>query len=78
MKVVFNTLKIKNFLSVGDNEININFQNGINLLTGINNDNNTRNGVGKSSIIESIYWCLFGSTIRDIKNDKIIHNHQKK
>jgi len=78
MNIVFNTLKIKNFLSVGDNEININFQNGINLLTGINKDNNTRNGVGKSSIIESVYWCLFGSTIRDIKNDKIIHNQQKK
>jgi DNA repair exonuclease SbcCD ATPase subunit len=78
MNVVFNTLKIKNFLSVGDKEININFQNGINLLTGINKDNNTRNGVGKSSIIESVYWCLFGNTIRDIKNDKIIHNQQKK
>lgn len=78
MNIVFNTLKIKNFLSVGDNEIDINFQNGINLLTGINKDNNTRNGVGKSSIIESVYWCLFGSTIRDIKNDKIIHNQQKK
>ena len=78
MTVVFNTLKIKNFLSVGDNEINISFQKGINLLTGINNDNNTRNGVGKSSVIESIYWCLFGTTIRDIKNDKIIHNQQKK
>ena len=78
MNIVFNNLKIKNFLSVGDNEININFQNGINLLTGINKDNNTRNGVGKSSIIESVYWCLFGSTIRDIKNDKIIHNQQKK
>jgi DNA repair exonuclease SbcCD ATPase subunit len=78
VNIVFNNLKIKNFLSVGDNEININFQNGINLLTGINKDNNTRNGVGKSSIIESVYWCLFGSTIRDIKNDKIIHNQQKK
>ena len=78
MNIVFNNLKIKNFLSVGDNEINISFQKGINLLTGINNDNNTRNGVGKSSVIESIYWCLFGTTIRDIKNDKIIHNQQKK
>jgi DNA repair exonuclease SbcCD ATPase subunit len=77
-KIIFKNICIKNFLSVGDNEINISFQNGINLLTGINNDNNTRNGVGKSSVIESIYWCLFGTTIRDIKNDKIIHNQQKK
>jgi len=78
MNVVFNTLKIKNFLSIGEQKINLDFKTGINLLTGVNKDNNTRNGVGKSSIIESVYWCLFGSTIRDIKNDKIIHNQQKK
>ena len=77
-KIKFQTLKIKNFLSVGEEEIDLNFKSGINLLTGINKDNNTRNGVGKSSIIESIFWCLFGVTIRDIKNDKIIHNQQKK
>ena len=77
-KINFKNICIKNFLSVGDKKINIDFQTGINLLTGINKDNNTRNGVGKSSIIESVYWCLFGSTIRDIKNDKIIHNQQKK
>ena len=78
LKIVFTKILIKNFLSIGNDEINISFQKGINLLTGINNDNNTRNGVGKSSVIESIYWCLFGTTIRDIKNDKIIHNQQKK
>jgi DNA repair exonuclease SbcCD ATPase subunit len=78
INVNFKKLIVKNFLSVGKNEVIIKFQNGINLLTGINKDNNTRNGVGKSTIIESVYWCLFGSTIRDIKNDKIIHNQQKK
>lgn len=77
-KIVFKTLSIKNFLSVGNTALQITFQSGINLITGTNKDNNTRNGVGKSTIIESIYWCLFGNTIRDIKNDKIIHNHQKK
>ena len=76
--VTFKKIIVKNFLSIGEKEILLNFTSGISLITGINNDNNTRNGVGKSSIIESIYWCLFGSTIRDIKNDKIIHNHEKK
>jgi DNA repair exonuclease SbcCD ATPase subunit len=77
-KIVFNNLKIKNFLSVGEKEIIINFQSGINLITGENKDKDSRNGVGKSSIIESIYWSLFGNTLRDIKKDKIIHNHSKK
>jgi len=77
MNIIFNDIKIKNFLSIGK-EIHLNFKTGINLITGVNADNNTRNGVGKSSIIESIYWCLFGKTIRDIKNEKIIHNQEKK
>jgi DNA repair exonuclease SbcCD ATPase subunit len=78
LKIVFKKVFIKNFLSVGREDVSFSFDKGINLLTGFNKDNNTRNGVGKSSIIESIYWCLFGQTIRDIKNDKIIHNLQKK
>jgi len=78
MNVVFNTLKVKNFLSVGELPVEIKFQKGLNLITGNNTDNQTRNGVGKSSVIEAIFWCLFGNTIRDIKNDKIIHNQSKK
>jgi DNA repair exonuclease SbcCD ATPase subunit len=77
-KVNFHTISIKNFLSVGETPIEINFKRGLNLITGNNTDNQTRNGVGKSSIIEAIFWCLFGNTIRDIKNDKIIHNQSKK
>lgn len=77
-KVVFKSIFIKNFLSIGENSVSLNFSKGINLITGDNLDNGTRNGVGKSSIIEAIYWCLFGKTIREIKNDKIIHNKTKK
>ena len=78
MIITFNTLKVKNFLSIGEVPIEIKFQKGLNLITGNNVDNQTRNGVGKSSVIEAIFWCLFGNTIRDIKNDKIIHNQSKK
>jgi DNA repair exonuclease SbcCD ATPase subunit len=77
-KVVFNNLKIKNFLSIGDPGIELSFKSGITLITGENKDKDSRNGVGKSSVIESIYWCLFGSTLRDIKKDKILHNQTKK
>ena len=77
-KIQFNSIKIQNFLSVGKDPLEINFQNGINLITGENKDKGGKNGIGKSTILESIYWCLFGNTIRDIKKDKIAHNLVKK
>jgi DNA repair exonuclease SbcCD ATPase subunit len=77
-KVQFNSVKIQNFLSIGKDPIVIEFQKGINLITGENKDKGGKNGIGKSSILESIYWCLFGNTIRDLKKDKIIHNLSKK
>ena len=79
MKTInFKQIAIKNFLSVGEKGINLNFSSGINLITGENRDKGGRNGVGKSTLVESLYWCLFGSTMRDIKKDKIIHNQVKK
>jgi DNA repair exonuclease SbcCD ATPase subunit len=76
-KIKFNSISIKNFLSIGKEEVSLDFKKGISLITGENKDNGGRNGVGKSSLIESIYWALFGSTIRDIKKDKIVHNQSK-
>jgi DNA repair exonuclease SbcCD ATPase subunit len=56
----------------------IDFQNGLNLITGINIDNPERkNAVGKSAIIEAYYYALFGTTIRDIKKDFCINNVTK-
>ena len=77
-RIIFKQIKIKNFLSIGKDEVSLDFSSGINLITGENQDKGGRNGVGKSSLIESIYWCLFGNTIRDIKKDKVIHNQSKK
>jgi len=77
-KIIFTQIKIKNFLSIGKNEVVLDFSSGINLITGENYDKGGRNGVGKSSLIESIYWCLFGNTIRDIKKDRVLHNQSKK
>jgi DNA repair exonuclease SbcCD ATPase subunit len=77
-KVKFNSVKIQNFLSIGKEPLEINFEKGITLITGENKDKGGKNGIGKSSILESIYWGLFGNTIRDIKKDKIIHNLSKK
>jgi DNA repair exonuclease SbcCD ATPase subunit len=76
--IIFKDITIKNFLSVGDDPLYINFQNGINLITGDNKDNNTKNGVGKSTISDALYWSLFGNTLRELKKDQIINNKTKK
>lgn len=77
-KIIFNKVTIKNFLSIGKTQVSLDFKSGITLITGENLDKGGRNGVGKSSLIEAIYWCLFGNTIRDIKKDKVLHNQSKK
>jgi DNA repair exonuclease SbcCD ATPase subunit len=76
-KIIFETVTIKNFLSVGENELNLNFNSGISLITGDNKDTGGKNGIGKSTITDAIYWNLFGNTLRDLKKDKILHNKSK-
>lgn len=73
-QIVFNSVKIQNFLSVGEIPLFLNFNSGISLITGENRDEGGRNGVGKSTIVESLYWCLFGNTMREIKRDQIVHD----
>jgi len=34
-----------------------------------------RNGAGKSSIFESIYWCLYGSSPRGLRGDEIVNSY---
>lgn len=68
----FNTLKIEGFQSIG--KADINFENlGTCFIKGINNydDKASSNGSGKSSLVLSIMWCLFGKTAAGIGNDVI-------
>jgi len=75
----FKTLTIKNFLSVGNTPAVVNFQPGVNVITGINYDKeDSKNGVGKSTIIDALYFALFGTTIREINKDLITNSFTKK
>jgi DNA repair exonuclease SbcCD ATPase subunit len=73
-EIIFKSISIKNFLSIGNQPLEINFTKGITVITGENKDKGGKNGIGKSTIADSIFWCLFGNTIRDLKKDKIQHN----
>jgi len=74
-KIIFKTLTIKNFLSVGDKPVKIDFKPGLHGITGINRDQlDRRNGVGKSTIPDALHFALFGTTIRELKKEFIINN----
>lgn len=72
LNLKFKSLDVEGFQSIG--KANIDFKNlGTCLITGKNlSDNKARsNGSGKSSLIISLIWCLFGSTPNGIKNEVI-------
>jgi DNA repair exonuclease SbcCD ATPase subunit len=74
-KVIFEKLEIQNFLSIGEEKVTVQFQNGISIVTGINRDQlDRRNGIGKSTIADALSFVLFGTTIRDLKKEFITNN----
>lgn len=74
-KVTFTKLVIKNFLSVGEEPIEIEFKKGLHILTGDNKDKPDRqNAVGKSTIADAVYFAIFGETLRGIKKELITNN----
>lgn len=76
-KISFKKLSIKNFLSVGEEPIDIEFNTGFNIITGLNKDeDDIRNGVGKSTICEAFYYAIFGTTMRDLSNQNFIINRK--
>ena len=59
-------------MSIGTVPVEINFQPGVNIITGTNKDKtDRRNGVGKSSIADAIFFAMFGSILRPVKKEAI-------
>jgi len=74
-KINFNKISIKNFLSVGKEPVTVDFKTGLHIITGLNKDKeDRRNGVGKSTIADAIYFAIFGSTLRELKKEHIVNN----
>jgi DNA repair exonuclease SbcCD ATPase subunit len=71
-KVNFKKISIKNFLSFGNEPVEMEFKKGLHIVTGVNRDKADRqNGLGKSALMESLYFAIFGSTLRELKKDLI-------
>lgn len=71
MKIQFNKVVIHNFLSIGDAALELDNQ-GFVLVEGNNNnksDGAKSNGSGKSSLFNSICWCLTGETLQGLSSN---------
>lgn len=78
----FQRVIIRNMLSFGNTPTEIVLSgNHITAVLGVNHDtggDESRNGVGKSAIIDSISYALFGKTIRGISNTKLVNKMVRK
>ena len=77
-KIFFKKIGVRNFLSIGSDVINLDFEQGINLITGVNLDKeDAGNGSGKSSLVSSIYFALYGRALKDLKIDQIPNSYTR-
>lgn len=74
-RVILKKLKLKNFLSIGDEWIELDIKPGLTFITGYNHDKNSFNGVGKSALFtDSFFFSLYGHTLRKLNKNEINNN----
>lgn len=77
--IIFEKISIRNFLSVGEEPLEIDFREGFNVITGINRDENgIKNGIGKTLIIDALYFAIFGNALRSLSKKEYIINRKAK
>ena len=73
-----NKVEINNFYSVKNLSLKFDKYKGLVLIEGDNKDTGGSNGSGKSVILESVVWGLFGKTIRKSTEEALVNNQEKK
>jgi DNA repair exonuclease SbcCD ATPase subunit len=77
-------LTVKNFMSVGNQTQAVNFdREQLTLVLGENldqggDDNGSRNGTGKTTIVNALSFALFGQALTNIKKDNLINKINNK
>ena len=77
-------LTVRNFMSVGNQTQAVNFaQQNLTLVLGENldqggDDNGSRNGTGKTTIVNALSYALFGNALTNIKKDNLINKINNK
>lgn len=71
----FKQLSIENFMAIGEATLSLEDR-GLVLVQGENRDDSSQdsNGAGKSSIVDSLCWCLYGQTAREETGDAVIND----
>lgn len=63
---------MQNFMSIGKEPVEVVFKQGVNVITGTNKDKiDRRNGVGKSSVADALFFAMYGNVLRPIKKEAI-------
>jgi len=80
--IILKNLTIKNFQSIGNatQAINLNHP-GLTLILGNNLDlggEGSRNGTGKTTLLNALSFCLFGDALTNIKRDNLINKTNQK
>ena len=73
-RINFTKITIKNFLSIGNEPLTVNFKQGVSVIRGVNKDEeDIANGCGKSCILDAFYFAIFGTTMRELPKQFIIN-----
>ena len=84
MTIKIKELTVKNFMSVGNQTQAVNFaQENLTLVLGENldqggDDSGSRNGTGKTTIVNALSYALFGNALTNIKKDNLINKINNK
>jgi DNA repair exonuclease SbcCD ATPase subunit len=84
MSIKLKELTVKNFMSVGNQTQAVNFaQENLTLVLGENldqggDDSGSRNGTGKTTIVNALSFALFGNALTNIKKDNLINKTNNK
>jgi len=72
MKLEFGRVEILNFMSFKDEVFDFSSRPGMNLICGRNNDlPGSKNGSGKSVLVQTLLFALFGQTLNNLRNENI-------
>ena len=84
MAIKIKELTVKNFMSVGNQTQAVNFEREqLTLVLGENldqggDDSGSRNGTGKTTIVNALSFALFGTALTNIKKDNLINKINNK
>lgn len=78
MKLSAEEVSFSNFLTFGKIPQTLKFETGINIVTGLDHKTERSNGSGKSSLLETIPFALFGRVNKSIRKENIVNWKNKK